>query len=455
MDPMSSKKPNKKILLNLGGIFLTCQALFISLHFLKASLPAENMKKAVTEGFNSGWLNTLDSDRTNRKHGIDAFSDCVEMQMAFNRSNRLLDSALGNLFRWWPDGTVCKMTQALANHTANNEGFNTYHRYWHGASTITSILISVFSVKHAQKLLLYLNYILFIFLFVLTYRWSNILFLAFLPFLMMGTFFSGVPVLGQSFLHSLPHLTWMIFLSLALLNKKRFITNPFLFEKWSLALGSFIVFFDCLNGGLLIGACIVLLFTFFGNLSLKNVKTLNKDNVSFFPIYRKSFLNLLIFNISWLGSICFKLALVLPFYGSGILTDFISNLKFRVSGFNYSSWDVAKALYDNLYLVGDGSQKLGKFLFFSALLTLSSTFLIQIVFTKKAKQVSKLLLKLNFPLYLGIAIAIARYFILKNHTCIHGFFMARFLYAPIAFCYASLILTLVIYQVALKETQLN
>jgi hypothetical protein len=415
-------------------LFIFCQICFVSLCYLKTYIPAEILKERALEGFRNGWLSLDDSDRFNRHVGLDAFSDCLHVQMAFNRTETRFESALGALIlnNGDPNRSNCGFVRDLASGEVKPGVYGSYHRYWHGTVTLTSFLLYFFKIKAAKLLLrdsLYLTHVLAL---PLLYFWSLEFFIICCPFILMSLFYSSIPYIGTSFTHSPTQIVAMLAFLVALIRVREWQLNWVKYEAWALMFGCFAAFFDNMTGGMPLGASIVLLVTGIG--------LLTRQAGSSCDIFIGSFRCLVLFALGYGGTFIVKQLIVLPHYGYGVIDLFSHNLMNRVNGFNIGFKLEWEGLRDNLHLIGRNSHKLGIKLFFAALYSIPITFILQKFLAKNLKA-SPLARAKVLMIYWCVIPTLGWFLVFKSHAYVHQWFMARFLFLPVAFSFSALIYT--------------
>ena len=431
-----------KYLLAIIFVIIVINLIFFTLHFFSLLIPAEIIKARILVGFRNE--NLVPENYPGEKFGwsanytqigLDQFTDCSLILMTLYRGESKIKNAIAPKRETPLSGTYCENLRSLAEGHANINDDGSYTlRYWVGSKVILSFLLQYLGFFEINNLIKILSYFSYFLIGHLIYSRKKQLFLPMFPIIVFGVFFSGINYHGGVAI-SLPYLValWVI---ITLLLFHRFAKYETLYPFFFIITGSVSAFFYTMSGAPMLSLSMIFIVLYFIVLSQ------HKE----FEKYQWISLYFAFFFIGFFSSIILKqLVSLLVFDWDMVMGSFLYHLKMRLQlpeyqGQTISAIEILNRVFGEFVLATYGTEFLRGIIINLSLFAWGGAIILGMIhfYRKGCLSVSWDL----FALIIASLIVLARFVIFSGHTYIHGFFVSRFTFLPLAFGLTAFLIVL-------------
>jgi hypothetical protein len=227
-----------KFLIRLAGLALLVNTMFIGLHYLGNFTTVEKAASRIQEAIDT--LNVLPEDYPALRNGIgtpyvfagiDQYTDCnIVYQMSLFRPEKRIRNAIVPGIAEPPAALKNSIQQCQkvigiikkgAYPPADPRTSETKARLWHGAKAVFQLLAPSLTIFQMKILMQQVTYLLYMLIGVLFMGYGPYRFLAFLPFVIFGILFSGIPYFAD-LSNGLPYMIVLLGIAILLLVGRRF-----------------------------------------------------------------------------------------------------------------------------------------------------------------------------------------------------------------------------------------
>lgn len=424
--------------------FILGISVLVSLHYAGNMVDSHRTSKKIALAFERG---NLSSNPYNGRQsqfqtsqsllGIDVFPDCqVYMSILTPKDWSMKEALVPSMFKVKGQKNYCDGLEKVIS------GEKTYtrtmkNRYWWGSKAFTSLALSQFTVFHTIQLLKIATLFLYLLITLLLYKLSSNIFYVFLPIIVYGFFFSGTMYFGGISL-SLPYM-WTLLCIVVLLLLTGRDRQAVTYQSFFILSGVGSSFIFLLDGHVVFMVPVYIVITYF----IIAAQYSERRKYTLIAWY------LSLYSVGLFGGIIADQLLSMIYLDPATVTDsFTKQLALRLSD-SYPEWltvkdqdfnliDILKRLFVFYGRVcAYGSQGI-----YWALLSGAVAFAVGLLMAGwlsiRSKDSSPLLKQL--PFLLAVFIFFLRFALLKNHSAIHVLFLCRYMFIPLSFGWAMLVL---------------
>lgn len=420
-------------------------------YLLIASRTIHDVRKInqhILNAFDRGDLQSEDFPKLDSYRGIDQFSDAsLLMQIQFG-SAHWYDKFI--LMPYVPhtdeSPSLCedlRMVSLYIKDTLDSGrplpvAKESYHRYWEGQAPIGALLMAHMELRQVRLLLTELSYLAFALLAFAALGVSRKAFCCFFPVVVYGILFSEIPYMGQLMIH----MGFMISIFTAagflfVVNTRN--TYATLIYASAVA-GTICLFVDQLCGIMMQTMSLMIP----GAYLLGNKR---RSHVTAMGITERMELQYVLatciaFLLGAVMSYVLKIGLLMSVYGfNETLGTILWKMDNWMNGGKATIADAWRATFKNYHFSTFQHEPLARYLFIIGIaLWAASFFLPLILMLRNRLKPPHGYWPIFFMNVFAVCVVFGWYAVFRNHTRVHAFFMARYLYIPLALGWSNLMI---------------
>lgn len=309
------------------------------------------------------------------------------------------------------------------------------YRYWEGTLPINAWLLVAFDLKQVRLIIFYMTCFALMLLGPASLTISREAFVCFIPIMLFGLLFSGLPFFGQLMMHMGFGIGLLTIVCLLIVVARIQSLGPFVCAC-SIA-GSIAVFVDQLNGVSLQMMCLLIPSSFFlARARRTSLNGIGSNRVVAVVMLTGCFS----FIFGGLLSLCFHYALQGAFYGyQEVFGSAYSQLIGRMNDNAATLGDSYGTLHRHLDMIAYGNRSLAEWML---VIGIAGWIFGLPSFVKSV--IDRIAGKHNeyYPIFmvnfLAAMVVLIWYAIFRSHTKIHGWFMVRYFYLPYALGWSNI-----------------
>ncbi len=417
-----------------SGFMALATVLVVFLLYLGASYasvrhPPAELRSAIAKAFASGDLTSEDRRRFDAIRGDHQYNDCLILTMSILRSGNALKDAASPLMCVKHQSaaapkTICGMLgHAIIEPPDGGCLQQRYHRYLHGHRILAALLVPSLGVAEVRVVLHAVAYLLLVVLTISVFLPLKRLKVARRSILVIATGFAaffGLNYFSPSLSHGPADIVLLAFLVIAV--RTRLLDMPS--NAYVVLIAGFAALtaiFEFLTGGLPLSLAILIGMIGLQASCVHTVRHIATRSVSGVAIF------LTCFGLTF----ALKLALAWAVFGTAVLSDFHTQLAYRVSskvvtGKNATMFDLVNALRWNLGEITSGSEIAGYGLVAASAIAGVLGMVRVYGYRTDATVLTRALL-----LIISASVIPLWYIVFMNHTIEHSWFMVRIAVWPL------------------------